>query len=1644
MKKTNRITSLFISLTLIFQQTGFAQMAASLDVGKFMGLTQPKLVSTQFRPLHLRYFSYDALNNEIKVLLDKGDAKVDERQAQESARSLLRYFLIGITVPDDAFWVNLRPDIQDKIIDPLLAETDVGKIMLEADVQLKKDTALATSPQTPEGKVYWEKLYKKAGELFGADNITIPTLTRPWIVPNEVIIRESNDSVYVYKATMKVMLEQDHLKDSADYTFDDPRMKALNEYSSQLIRELIIPKLNKMVNTSKSYAPLRQVFYSLVLARWFKARYSGKSGLYPSMINRSNLTGLASAQAWSKTTYFNEYQKSFKSGEYNLSVPVTTMMGQVIRNYFSGGADFTAKQLQITQQPISGSSPVVSGFMANRNLLPILAMVPGTMVLSAVPAPGNVVPMLSLTSQASLVTASSSPVAGIQKAPTVIAEFTHKGMEEKRTRGLARDFFSADQLTAIATWQTPQRVIAEIRVNRTNHDGHGLTVHVVYANNAGDEIIFNQVKGSAVLPLRSIATDALKKKVAVDSSSAVAASSPVNLARGGKIDVSGLRGQHIEAMFAQVFAYSSRGKQGVFSEALDELKRILYPQADKLISPEDIANENKIVGFLPEILRLLNNVLAAQLNLKKQDKPYLKAINDVLGILELAQVFAELKGKSETSSSASSPAQSPGQATQQQAASVGFWLLHDVPTALMQQSPEFKVFYLSVDPKDGSCLPIPDRKYPFDYRFNKSSSWGAMVNDVRRRPPQDIQISNPLFNVFLTMSPEITMALQDTYLVFIPGQAPVYSLTRNEIFLDSSLLVAGREKDLALRLSALAKERGLVLQALTKRVSGVINPSQLGEAVPLVQKAHVEAVKFIQSQITARQAAPGKPAASSPLTADDVRIGQVVTRILTERVEPRFRALFGKTKAEAERIDPALARISFDGNSNRLGWNMEGLQWLLDHPEAVEGVVNDAQRIDKDYDYVIFAGMGGSGLSVQTVKTTFGPQDYVIFAGTGDSGLSAQTEKTTFGEDKVVVFSLRTTDPSAIKEILDEIARCAGSLQQGLSRTLVIPISKSGTTEETVKHKKYFEDLFRKRGMLSSKHMWVITDKGSPFDTGEYEQREIQFNDNVGRYGDRATKGDIGGRFTAPTTNIFLLPLALAVQDKDRIMRVLRAAQTMNSEVDVAEDQFVRLAAFLYYYAAQKGKDKVTLLVPDSLREFPLWAEQLIEESLGKDGKGVTIFYGEKLAQEALRVPDASDRVFVRINVGDTLTNNELWRDLVQSAYPTFELNVDSIDSLGGLMLGFQRTVADIAYLWGINFVNQPEVQGYKTATTRVMNALNPGERVAVPSAWKFVSSGSLKLYLTPLYESGAITEEQLRQEVERMGQSFTDMAAVYAAILNLLSNKPGFEAGELISYGRMGILQPLLEEVRAKLFTQTLQLPCKLGEGPDKNHSYHQNVKAGRNMWFSTYLLNLNPQQPSALPFDDNLIKAQAIGTVQDLAAGKRKVVLITTNALASQARDDYEDFFARVSVYMGLNRSSSQAAASSPVAVVAPLSVSELRNPENIAHALAWMGNNKYIFGGGFGYDIRINDAVTDSQDTIAFHYAVGRTFGGKQYLNGRGRALVTGDQRSTSLAFRKALVQGLADEGIEVVTQSDEDVITTALTSRKGLADEFDLVI
>jgi|GEM_PF-5594415 len=339
-----RIVVLSLILQLAAGQ-GFCQLAGPAEAG--------------FRPVHLRSVAYDARADGFGLVLDKGDSGArPAAELERDARELMRYFLIGLRLPDSAFWVNLRPDSPQDMLDPRLASTDIGRIMLEADVQLKEDTAAYTSPRTKAGKEYWDKLYRKAEELYGGAAGTIPALARPWIVPDEIIVRESGASAYIYKATLKVVLEQDHLKGSDRYAFADKRAKALNEYSARLMRQLIIPRMTVAVNSSRKYAALRQVYYSLILAQWYKR------GPVPAVdqkeIDTGDLSGVGSPTAWSPQDYFLRYQRSFREGEYTVQETARAGSGQTIRLYAGGGIVFNSIAGIVEGNRIAGvSGPMV-------------------------------------------------------------------------------------------------------------------------------------------------------------------------------------------------------------------------------------------------------------------------------------------------------------------------------------------------------------------------------------------------------------------------------------------------------------------------------------------------------------------------------------------------------------------------------------------------------------------------------------------------------------------------------------------------------------------------------------------------------------------------------------------------------------------------------------------------------------------------------------------------------------------------------------------------------------------------------------------------------------------------------------------------------------------------------------------------------------------------------------------------------------------------------------------------------------------------------------------------------------------------------------------------------------------------------------
>lgn len=331
-----KICALLIILCLFLEQPGIASPPGFCRAPRYLA---GAVSAESYRPVHIRSISLDRNSCVPQILLDKGsEIESLPETLEEVAGKLISYFAAGLFLPDDVFWVNLRPESPDRIIDPLLEDSDIGRIMLEADVFLKQDLARLTSPDTKEGKEYWDKVYAKAEFLFGcSEDIVIPTATRPWIVPGEIILKKSVSGVYIYKALMNVCLEDDRISGlNVGLAGSDPRVKEINEYSTDLIRRIVLPKLTREVNSSKRYSGLRQVFYSLVLSQWFKRNLGQKDFL--------NLLGavrggsvFSTCGGWSKETYYRLYKQSFEKGEYDRQEAVGGRGVITVRRYFSGG-----------------------------------------------------------------------------------------------------------------------------------------------------------------------------------------------------------------------------------------------------------------------------------------------------------------------------------------------------------------------------------------------------------------------------------------------------------------------------------------------------------------------------------------------------------------------------------------------------------------------------------------------------------------------------------------------------------------------------------------------------------------------------------------------------------------------------------------------------------------------------------------------------------------------------------------------------------------------------------------------------------------------------------------------------------------------------------------------------------------------------------------------------------------------------------------------------------------------------------------------------------------------------------------------------------------------------------------------------------
>ena len=284
--------------------------------------------------------------------------------------------------------------------------------------------------------------------------------------------------------------------------------------------------------------------------------------------------------------------------------------------------------------------------------------------------------------------------------------------------------------------------------------------------------------------------------------------------------------------------------------------------------------------------------------------------------------------------------------------------------------------------------------------------------------------------------------------------------------------------------------------------------------------------------------------------------------------------------------------------------------------------------------------------------------DRVVLCGMGGSSLAPEVICGSAGVPLVVV---DTTDPGQVRAALVD-----------LERTVVVVSSKSGGTVETDSHRRAARAAFEAAGIDPSRRIVVVTDPGSPFEQASKEE------------GTRAVflaDPDVGGRYSALTA-FGLVPAGLAGAD---VAGLLDEAEALLPSLAQDDSPALVLGAVLGG-GARGGRDKLVLPPADGLVGFGDWAEQLVAESTGKEGKGILPVVVE--APDAPGTEPAADLQLVVAAASST-------------APPTVGTAVSG--PLGAQFLGWEYATAVAGWALRINPFDQPNVQESKDNTGAIL-----------------------------------------------------------------------------------------------------------------------------------------------------------------------------------------------------------------------------------------------------------------------------------------------------------------------------------------------------
>ena len=519
--------------------------------------------------------------------------------------------------------------------------------------------------------------------------------------------------------------------------------------------------------------------------------------------------------------------------------------------------------------------------------------------------------------------------------------------------------------------------------------------------------------------------------------------------------------------------------------------------------------------------------------------------------------------------------------------------------------------------------------------------------------------------------------------------------------------------------------------------------------------------------------------------------------------------------------------------NNRLGW-VDTCEKLIGRLYEVDLLREKifAQKISD----IVLLGMGGSSLAAEVMS--------LILGNSGDK---------VSGAPKGIRFHLLdTTDPLSISKV-DKAIR--------YDSTIFVVGSKSGSTVETRSQYQYFIDAAKKfyngDAQKAAGRFVIVTDDGSPL------AAMGQKMDLAGLF---LNPTDIGGRYSALSFFGFVPATLLGINLRKMLKDAQRVHDNMTVEKDLTKNEGIYLGIVLGALAAQ-GIDKMTFWTSPVLAPFSDWAEQLVAESTGKEGKGITPIAGEPILPLDRY---SKNRVFVILRLkGESEKNWETRiKTLREKGFPVIDCVWSEGMNVGGEFLKWEIATSIAGVVLRINPYDEPNVKESKDITGRILESMK--NNAPLPEPALRMTAGTAQL--TP-------------DDKKLLEQFFSKL-------------KPEGYLSLLAYIDRTGAAKELLQDIQ-KTLAEALKVPALSGFGPRYLHSIGQLYKGGPRQGVFIEFLTQDKQDlnvPGEQYTFSQLKKAQALG---DYEATSNKGLPVLVVDLGGDVMKGLKNFAEKVAVY-------------------------------------------------------------------------------------------------------------------------------------------------